>query len=78
MFAAAMGFPACGPGTADPCCCRHAHPMRILLVEDETDLLSSLALALREERYAFSEEDLRPYFSLPRVLEARSLAMLTH
>ena len=26
--------------------------MRILLVEDETDLLSSLALALREERYA--------------------------
>ena len=29
-----------------------------------------LSEALREERYAFNEEELRPYFSLPRVLEA--------
>ena len=25
--------------------------------------------ALREERYAFNEEELRPYFSLPKVLK---------
>ena len=29
------------------------------------------AEALREERYAFNEEELRPYFSLPKVLKAR-------
>jgi hypothetical protein len=35
-------------------------------------LILSFTEALREEQYAFNQEELRPYFSLPRVLQVRT------
>ena len=35
--------------------------------------LGCAAEALREEQYAFNQEELRPYFSLPRVLQVHGV-----
>jgi len=49
-----------GTGGPAPGVAKSVHPMRILIVEDEPDLLASLAQALREEGYAVDTADNGP------------------